>query len=239
MRQMRTGQNRMIADVDHAHAQNQFGTVRHFDLRIWQAEKEQSRRHGNGGTYRVRPTQEIFATSSPSMDISKASNFERFIFDLVDRRPERVRQLWHELDRDGQFSFSGDDLARLPAYGFVSGRSTHHDRLATIRSIWQQYSVMIDTHTADGVFVANQYRKSSVPMICLETALPAKFADAIQEALGMQPPAPSQYADIEARGQKYTLLPANASLLKQLIAGHCASGESTARAATTTAGMAQ
>ena len=188
------------------------------------------------GTYRVRSTQETFATSSPSMDISKASNFERFIFDLVDRRPERVLQLWRELDADGQFRFSGDDLARLPAYGFVSGRSTHNDRLATIRSIWQRYAVMIDTHTADGVFVANQYRKSSVPMICLETALPAKFADAIYEALGLHPPVPAQYADIETRGQKFTLLPADASLLKQLIARHCALDDGTGWSATMSGG---
>ena len=188
------------------------------------------------GTYRVRPTQETFATSSPSMDISKASNFERFIFDLVDRRPQRVLQLWRDLDTKGQFRCNGDDLARLPTYGFVSGRSTHTDRLATIRSIWQRYAVMIDTHTADGVFVANQYRKSSVPMICLETALPAKFADAIYEALGLHPPAPAQYADIETRGQKFTLLPADASLLKQLIARHCALDDGTGWSATMTGG---
>jgi len=111
------------------------------------------------GIYRPRATAETHVTSSPSMDISKASNFERFIFDLVGRDAAIVRQLWRQVDAGGSFSLAdGPFAARLPEYGFVSGSSTHADRLATIRDVWQRHGLMIDTHTADGVKVARQHR---------------------------------------------------------------------------------
>src|SRR3982751_4235763 len=81
------------------------------------------------GTYRVRAGNETHATSSPSMDISKASNFERFVFDLVDRDAGRLRTLFVDgVDRSGRFALKADELARVPRFGFVSGRSTHADR---------------------------------------------------------------------------------------------------------------
>ena len=111
------------------------------------------------GVYRPRKTSETHVTSSPSMDISKASNFERFAFDLVGRDPAVVRQLWSEVDGGGSFDLTGTPfIERLPDFGFVSGRSSHADRLATIRDVWQRYGVMIDTHTADAVKVAREHR---------------------------------------------------------------------------------
>ncbi len=143
------------------------------------------------GVYRPRATAETHVTSSPSMDISKASNFERFIFDLVGRDPAVVRQLWREVDAGGSFSLAGGPFAeRLPGYGFVSGSSSHADRLATIRDVWQRYGQMIDTHTADGIKVAREHRLAGVPMIVLETAQAVKFAETIQEALGRDPVRP-------------------------------------------------
>jgi threonine synthase len=89
------------------------------------------------GVYRVRGSADTHETSSPSMDISKASNFERFVFDLLGRDGARVKDLFGaQLSAVGPFDLSGDALFKDAAakYGFVSGRSTHADRLATIRA---------------------------------------------------------------------------------------------------------
>jgi threonine synthase len=171
------------------------------------------------GRYRPRGARETQATSSPSMDISKASNFERYLFDIVGRAPERLAELWRALGRDGHFDLAGMPLrARIDASGFVSGRSTHADRIATIRDVHARHGVLIDPHTADGVGVAQQFRERGTPMICLETALPAKFAATIREALGTDPPRPPAYADLESRPQRCTVLPADAERVAAFIA---------------------
>jgi len=144
------------------------------------------------GIYRVRGTTDTHETSSPSMDISKASNFERFVYDLVGRDGVRTKALFADaLNTAGQFDLSGDACFAEAAarYGFQSGKSTHANRLATIRQVHEQYGVMIDTHTADGVKVAREHLQEGVPMLVLETALPIKFAGTIVEALGRDPSA--------------------------------------------------
>jgi threonine synthase len=102
----------------------------------------------------------------------------------------------------------------------VSGRSTHVDRLRTIRTVEQRYGVVIDPHTADGVKVAREHLVAGVPTICLETAAPAKFAETIVEAIGRPPPRPAGYADLESLPQRFTVLPAQAGRLKAFIEEH-------------------
>ena len=171
------------------------------------------------GRYRVRPAGEIVPTSSPSMDISKASNFERFVFDLVDRDASVVRSLWSELARGGAFDLAGTPYARkLAACGFVSGRSTHADRLATIRRVAERYGRIVDPHTADGIKVALERRDADVPVICIETAQPAKFAATIREALGREPERPAAYARLEERAQRFDVLPADVAAVRDYIA---------------------
>jgi len=171
------------------------------------------------GRYRVRKAAETHATSSPSMDISKASNFERYVFDLVGRDPALVRELWAQLARNGEFDLCATPYGeRVAASGFVSGRSTHADRIATIRDVASRDGVVIDPHTADGVKVAREHREPGVPMVCVETALPAKFAATIREALGRDPDPPSVYADLERRPQRCTVLPAALEAVKAYIA---------------------
>ena len=151
------------------------------------------------GVYRPRNTAETSITSSPSMDISKASNFERFVFDLVGRDPSIVRDLWARVDKGEAFDLSGTvHWSRLPEFGFVSGKSTHADRIRTIRYAHGRYNVMLDTHTADGLKVALENRQPGVPMIVLETAQPAKFEETIREALGAEPVRPADLAGIES-----------------------------------------
>ena len=178
------------------------------------------------GRYRVRASAETHETSSPSMDISKASNFERFVFDLLGRDGARVAELFGPgLVRDGGFQLSPTEFARLADFGFVSGKSTHADRLATIRSTWEQHADMIDTHTADGLKVGREYRSAGapdVPMIVLETALPAKFAATIEEALGRVPTRPAALVGLEALPKRFSVLPVDAERVKAYINWHCA-----------------
>jgi threonine synthase len=174
------------------------------------------------GTYRVRGSIETVETSSPSMDISKASNFERFVFDLLDRDAARVAELFGpRLARDGGFTVTREELGRVARYGFVSGRSTHADRVATIRDTWQRFGTIIDTHTADGLKVAREHLRAGTPMIVLETALPAKFAATIVEALGREPDRPAALADLEQRPRRVAVVPPEAAAVKRYIVEHC------------------
>ncbi len=177
------------------------------------------------GVYRVRASADTFETSSPSMDISKASNFERFIFDLLGRDGARVKAFFGDaLARDGQF-----DLSQHPAfndirlrYGFVSSKSSHADRLATIKDAYDRHAMMIDTHTADGVKVAFEHLQAGVPMIVLETALPIKFAETIVEATGVLPERPPKFAGIEELPKRVVAMPAEVQAIKTFIADKCA-----------------
>jgi len=173
------------------------------------------------GTYRVRGSAETHETSSPSMDISKASNFERFVFDLLGRDGERTRRLFKtEVEQRGSFSISAEEFARLKAYGFVSGTSSHADRLATIRSVYERFGVIVDTHTADGLKVARQHVQPGITMIVLETALPAKFAETIVEALGIQPPRPVAMQHIEDLPKRFTVMPISVADVKAYVTAH-------------------
>ncbi|MCX7228691.1 MAG: threonine synthase [Burkholderiales bacterium] len=171
------------------------------------------------GVYRPRATADTHQTSSPSMDISKASNFERFVWDLVGQDGARTAALWREVETRGAFDLSGTpEFARIGAFGFVSGASNHATRLATIRETESRYGLVVDTHTADGLAVAQRWREPGVPMVCLETALPAKFAETIREALGRDPGRPTAYEGIESLAQRYTRMPADVAMLKRYIA---------------------
>ena len=173
------------------------------------------------GTYRVRNSAETHETSSPSMDISKASNFERFIFDLLGRDGVRTRALFgSHVERQGFFTLAQDEFDRIGDYGFVSGSSTHAHRLQTIRDAYHRFGVMIDTHTADGLKVARQWTTPGVPMLVLETALPAKFAQTLVEALGMEPERPKALEGIEQLPKRFTVLPADLSRVKAYIEAH-------------------
>jgi threonine synthase len=176
------------------------------------------------GVYRVRSSADTHETSSPSMDISKASNFERFVFDLLGRDGARVKSLFGDaLSRVGFFDLEAHPAFSQTAsrYGFDSGKSTHSDRLATIRDTFERHNMMIDTHTADGVKVAREHLQAGVPMIVLETALPIKFAATIVEATGREPDRPAKFNGIEALPKRVVSMPADVQAIKSFIAGHC------------------
>jgi threonine synthase len=168
------------------------------------------------GRYRIR--RKVKQTSSPSMDISKASNFERYVFDLVGRDGARVKELWRRLDQDGEYDLAHSAYFRqVPQTGFVSGRSTHADRMKTIQTVFSRFGVVIDPHTADGVKVGLEHREPLVPLICLETALPAKFGETIRAALGREPERPAEFAGLEKLPQRFKVLANDAGALKRYI----------------------
>lgn len=176
------------------------------------------------GRYLVRKADQTYHTSSPSMDISKASNFERFIFDLIGRDSVRLAALFAKVEQSGGFDLSGgpgsdgDEFLRIAEFGFSSGKSVHADRLATIRQSAERYGVIVDTHTADGIKVALEQRDPAIPMIVLETALPAKFNETIRTALGHDAPRPSGFEHIESLPQRFVVIPADVQKMKDYIA---------------------
>lgn len=172
------------------------------------------------GIYHPRP--ETLATSSPSMDISKASNLERFVFDVVGRDPQKLAELWRKVENGEGFDLSHTEFFGKMAgeYGFGSGRSAHSDRIEHIRKIKQQYGVVIDPHTADGMKVALENRDVSVPTLVLETALPAKFEETMVEALGEKPGRPAGLENLESLPQRIEVMPADSAAIKAFIAQH-------------------
>ncbi|WP_301925261.1 threonine synthase [Corynebacterium glaucum] len=177
------------------------------------------------GEYRPRSAAETVATSSPSMDISKASNFERMLFDATSRDAVLTAELFGTKVKEG--GFGPDDLGgrgeeiltRIrDEFGFMSGKSTHADRVATIKATHEDNGVLIDPHTADGVFVARGVRDQvETPIIVLETALPVKFADTIVEALGEAPEIPERFAGIMDADRHVADLPNDAEAVKEFI----------------------
>ncbi|MDR1354839.1 MAG: threonine synthase [Propionibacteriaceae bacterium] len=180
------------------------------------------------GVYRPRPAHAVHATSSPSMDISKASNLERFIWDLVDGDSQRSAQLFTHSD-DGSFGVTGGfDLShdeifvtQRERFGIVAGASSHTDRLATIARMWREHGLLIDPHTAAGVHVAAQLlAKGEVrtPIIAYETALPVKFANTICEALGFEPPTVERFAGLLQKPQHAIAMANDANQVKSWLA---------------------
>ena len=178
------------------------------------------------GIYRVRQSAETWHTTSPSMDISKASNFERFVFDLLEGDSARVAALFKKVETEGGFDLSGgegsdgDEFKKVAQFGFVSGKSIHTDRLNTIRQVEKNYGITIDTHTADGIKVALENVQAGIPMIVLETALPAKFNETIVEALGRNAERPAGFENIEDLPQRFEVMSADVEKMKAFIAQH-------------------
>ena len=174
------------------------------------------------GVYRPRSAEQTLATSSPSMDISKASNLERFLFDLLDRDAERMNSAWRELDETGALDLTAE-LPRLKdEFGFFSGTSTHADRLATIRAVHEATGEIIDPHTADGVKVAREHIEDGVPMLVLETAKPAKFQETITEAIGVELPLSDELRAMLSAAQEVVEMPGDEQALRAYIEGNAA-----------------
>lgn len=179
------------------------------------------------GVYKRPPAAHV--TSSPSMDITVASNYERLLADIFPDDPEHIRAYMKTFEQRGevdfaQFGVSNDVMHKL---GFSSGQSTHADRLDAIRWAYQN-GRYIDPHTADAVTVARRIRMerhdTTVPLVCMSTALPVKFENTMLEALGHIPPRPERYIGLEERtrtlGNFATIRSGDITTLASLVRAH-------------------
>ena len=172
-----------------------------------------------GGVYHVRPAERVAMTSSPSMDIGKASNFERYLYLITGSDAPQTHGWWQDVGEGRPVDLRGTaHWDAVQASGLKSGRSTHADRLNTIRRVDREHGRLIDPHTADGVLVGERYRRPGVPMICLETALPAKFEETVQEAVGRLPERPARFEGIENAPKRFEVMPNDVQTLKDFIA---------------------
>jgi threonine synthase len=142
------------------------------------------------------------------------------VFDMTGRDGDLVRELWWQVDTGGRFDLAGTPLwSKVQASGFASGRSTHADRLRTIRDLHRASGLIVDPHTADGIKVAREQRGTE-PILCLETALPAKFAETIVEALGIEPPRPAATVGVESLPQRCESMGVDVEAVKRFIEAH-------------------
>jgi len=175
------------------------------------------------GLYRVRSSADTHETSSPSMDISKASNFERFIFDLLGRDGVLTAQLFSkDIDTKGHFDLSADERFKNihKKFGFTSGSSTHQNRLDTIKNVYETYHEIIDPHTADGLKVAKECAKEDEVIVVLETALPIKFSSTIIQSLGIEPSRPKAFEGIEDLPKRVVVMPVDVQQVKDFLITH-------------------
>jgi threonine synthase len=166
------------------------------------------------GAYELR---EVVPTTSPSMDIQVASNFERILFDVYGRDGRAVRNLMASLAQSRRFTLSARALSDLRAV-FSADRADEQETAASIRTVLRETGHFIDPHTAVGVAVAEkETRDSAVPMVVLGTAHAAKFPDAVEAACGVRPPLPDWLADLHDRPQRLTALAADQAAVERHI----------------------
>jgi len=169
------------------------------------------------GEYQCR---EVVPTWSPSMDIQVASNFERYLYYLLDGNTEKVRQSFARLNETGTIAISREQLLQVQK-DFATGFATNDETLTTIADIYQQTGYILDPHTAVGIKVARQLNQeaenNAATSICLATAHPAKFPDAVHQAIGTYPPIPESLRDIDQRECRYKILPADTRTVKKYI----------------------
>ena len=169
------------------------------------------------GKYHPRTSENTFQTSSPSMDISKASNFERFIFDLIGRDVLSLRRYWKQIDNGGSFQLDNENIDKISTFGFISSSSKHENRIRLIKKLHDEYGVIIDTHTADGIKASLDHLSKDTPMLVLETALPTKFEKSVYEAIGKKPNRPDALVNLEKMNQRFEVFDNSTSLVKNYI----------------------
>jgi len=168
------------------------------------------------GSYQLH---EVVATTSPSMDIQVASNFERLVFEAYGRDPQPVRAAMASLAQSRRFSVSTRALSEMRAL-FTADRADEQDTAAAIRTVLRETGYTVDPHTAVALAVAEkEIRDPAVPMIVLSTAHAAKFPDAVETACGVRPALPEWLADLEDRSERVTTLPPDQAAVERFILG--------------------
>ncbi|MEJ2200837.1 MAG: threonine synthase [Desulfuromonadaceae bacterium] len=162
---------------------------------------------------------QVVPTLSPSMDIQLASNFERYLFYLYGEQTERVREAMDNLAQTGKLSFDASELNQV-ANDFLGFTVDDRMTLETIRSFHEKNGYLLDPHTAVGVRAAREVSRDDTPVVCLATAHPAKFGEAVRQAIGSDPPLPPSLVDIHRKEKRCRVVPAETEVVKSFIAEH-------------------
>ena len=170
----------------------------------------------NQGDYSVS---KVVATSSPSMDIQVASNFERYLYYLYNGDPARTRQDIEQFARSGRLGFNGDQLRIIQA-AFASKSVSENETIGMIKRFYNEHGSLLDPHTAVGVNAAENCRSGEIPVVCLATAHPAKFGDAVRRAIGREPDLPPGLQGLAARESRCEILDPETKAVQDYIAGH-------------------
>ncbi|WP_281019508.1 MULTISPECIES: threonine synthase [unclassified Minwuia] len=168
------------------------------------------------GEYRTRG---VSATMSPSMDIQVSSNFERLLFDMVDRDGPRVQGLMDNLKQSGGFTAPAAAFEAAQKV-FTARRVDEDETLEEMRRVWRDTGEILDPHSAIGTAAARRARAEgriadAVPTVSLATAHPAKFPDAVQQAIGVHPALPERLADLHERKERSITLPNDLGALQR------------------------
>ncbi len=161
--------------------------------------------------------QTVKPSLSPSMDIQVSSNFERLLFELLDRDGAATAQTMADFRANGRMPVP--DTAWRRATAVFHGCTLDDDAtLAEIRRLHQQAGYLADPHTAIGIAAARAYMPGhGIPMVAMATAHPAKFPDAMQRATGQRPALPAALADLYDRPERYTRLPADLAAIEAAV----------------------
>jgi len=158
----------------------------------------------------------VVQTISPSMDIQVASNFERYLYYLHDEDPARTKEAMERFAQNGSLRFATDEQARIQT-DFAAESASEEETLATITAIHRQHGYVLDPHTAVGVKAAQSHGRAGVPMVCLATAHPAKFGEAVRKAIGRDPEIPASVADLDQRESRCQVLDAEVAAVKEFL----------------------
>ena len=163
--------------------------------------------------------EDVKATTSPSMDIQISSNFERLLFESLDRDPEKLRNLFKELKENNGFRIDNDTLTYI-RNDFKSGKASEEKVKDTISRIHKASNIILDPHTAVGFYASASELNFDVPMVNLGTAHPAKFSKAVIDAIGFEPEIPDRLKNIINKKEKFTQLENNSETLISFIRKH-------------------
>lgn len=161
---------------------------------------------------------EVKITTSPSMDIQAASNFERYLYYLMDSDPAKTKALMEEFAANGKIDLSGSqDLIKRD---FVAAKVTQEEVSETITAFHEEFGYILDPHTAVGVKAAKDFRTGGVPIVCLATAHPAKFGDVVKQAIGISPEIPASLEGIMDKETRCKLMAADKNAIQHFVAEH-------------------
>ena len=170
----------------------------------------------NQGDYSIA---DVHHSLSPSMDIQIASNFERYLYYLLDEQADQVVAMMNQFNRDKKMIFTPDQIEKVQRE-FAALSINDQETLDTIRQFHTQTGYTLDPHTAVGVMVGKRIARPDLPLVCLATAHPAKFGDAVTNAIGISPKLPPSLADLSSRERKLITLPAETEQIKKYLSAN-------------------